>query len=583
MSTAYNSVSTNTGTLTLDGNVTYDATGNPLGATISGALALGGVERTFDVGDSSNAEADLTISARIVGNTSDGWPSVIKTGAGTLVLTGANTFNRGVSVNGGVLSVDTLPATTSGASPVGTSGTVQFGGGTLRYTGATLSTTRRFTVNTGGGGIEITQAGTVLAIASMFDGVGSWSLSDALVKSGAGTLAFTGSNNDNTGLSVIVNQGLLELAKISTADRHAIGQQLVINASGTAQLGTAGTGGDQIQDDGDVIVNSGGTFDFNAKSETFDGLGGGGLIINTGTADSTMTIGARNNLSGITTFSGVIADGATRKMAFRKIGLGTQVLTGANTYTGITTISVGTLQLGDGVTDGSLANGSNIANSSRLVYNISGTQSYGGVISGTGSVFKNGLGTQILSGTNTYTGATVVNEGMLLINGNSLAATGAVVVNDGGGIGGSGSFGGDIVVRGGGTLSPGNSPGQLALAGDLTIEDGAVLLMEFGGTSQGAYDQLDVQGLFTAGGTLNLRILDDYTPLSGASFTIFNGLTPGFGAGSFTLTTNLGGGLSWDMSELASLGVVTIVPEPSTPALTGAALLVMAFRRRQRR
>jgi len=579
-STSLNSVATASGTLTLGGNVVYDATNNPLGATISGILAMGGDSRTFTVGDSSNADVDLAISANIVGSTPSGFPSLIKDGAGTLVLAGSNGFNRGLSINAGVLSVGTLPAATSGGSSLGNGGTVQIAGGTLRYTGATQSTSHVFAMSTHGGGIDLTQAGTVLTISGTFNGAGSGVLSDALVKTGDGTLVLAGSVN-NDGLDVIVNAGLLQLAKSSTATRHAISKNLVVNAGGTAQLATAGMGGDQIQDDATVTVNAGGTFDFNAKSETFDGLGGGGSITNTGLTDSLMTVGAKNHLAGETTFSGVISNGATGKMALTKTGLGVQILTGANTYTGTTAINVGTLQLGDGSSDGDIANGSAIRNNARLVYHISGTQDYGGTISGTGILIKEGLGTQVLSGTNTYTGATVVNEGRLVIDGDNLAATGAVIVNEGGSLGGAGALGGELTILSGGTLSPGNSPGQLDLAGALTLEDGAVLLMEFGGTSAGDYDRLNVQGVFTAGGTLNLWILDDYHPVGGASFTIFNGPTPGFDAGGFTITSNLGGGLSWDTSQLASFGVVSIVPEPSALALAGAALCALAFRRRR--
>jgi autotransporter-associated beta strand protein len=69
-------------------------------------------------------------------------------------------------------------------------------------------------------------------------------------------------------------------------------------------------------------------------------------VTNTGGAGATLTTGG-NNTS--TTFSGVIQDGAG-VTGLTKIGTGTFTLTGANTYTGGTTISAGTLQIGNGAT-----------------------------------------------------------------------------------------------------------------------------------------------------------------------------------------------------------------------------------------
>ena len=58
-------------------------------------------------------------------------------------------------------------------------------------------------------------------------------------------------------------------------------------------------------------------------------------------------------------------------------------MTGANTYTGGTTISAGTLLLGNGGTTGSVAG--NIVDNAALVFNRSNALTYAGVISGTGT------------------------------------------------------------------------------------------------------------------------------------------------------------------------------------------------------
>jgi len=101
-------------------------------------------------------------------------------------------------------------------------------------------------------------------------------------------------------------------------------------------------------------------------------------------------------------------------------GSGTSILTNANTYTGVTTVSAGTLQLGDGTSghDGTLVSAS-LVNNGALVYNRFGSVSYGGVISGTGTVTKLGAGTQTLTGTNTYTGDTTISAGTLTLADNA--------------------------------------------------------------------------------------------------------------------------------------------------------------------
>jgi fibronectin-binding autotransporter adhesin len=96
---------------------------------------------------------------------------------------------------------------------------------------------------------------------------------------------------------------------------------------------------------------------------------------------------------------------------------GTLILTGANAYTGATTISAGTLQIGNGGTAGALNTGSAITNDGTLAFNRSDTLTQGthfaSVISGSGAVTQAGAGTLILSGANNYTGATTISAGTL--------------------------------------------------------------------------------------------------------------------------------------------------------------------------
>lgn len=122
----------------------------------------------------------------------------------------------------------------------------------------------------------------------------------------------------------------------------------------------------------------------------------------------------------------------TGTQGLEKTGTGRLILTGANTYTGNTKISAGTLQLGNGTTTGTVVG--NITNNAALAFNPAGfTAAFAGVISGTGTVEKAGTGWQTLSGNNTYSGVTTVSAGMLLVSSNTALGTtaGRTVVSSG--------------------------------------------------------------------------------------------------------------------------------------------------------
>ncbi|UWX57108.1 filamentous hemagglutinin N-terminal domain-containing protein [Chlorobaculum sp. MV4-Y] len=133
-----------------------------------------------------------------------------------------------------------------------------------------------------------------------------------------------------------------------------------------------------------------------------------------------------NNTGNLSLIAGPIIDTGS----LTKAGTGTLTLTGNNTYSGTTTISNGTLQVGNGGTSGTLGTG-NVTDNSHLVFNRSDASSYGGVISGTGDVTKNGAGTLTLTGNNTYSGPTAINAGTLQVgNGGTSGTLGTGLVTD---------------------------------------------------------------------------------------------------------------------------------------------------------
>lgn len=138
-----------------------------------------------------------------------------------------------------------------------------------------------------------------------------------------------------------------------------------------------------------------------------------------GTAVGQLVVGGNTTNA---TYGGVLANGGSgNTLSLNKTGTNTQVLTGANTFTGGTTISNGILQLGDGGSSGSLAGA--IVNDAQLHFNRGDSAVHANAISGSGSVSQIGAGVTILTGANTYAGLTTISAGTLQIgNGGSLGS-----------------------------------------------------------------------------------------------------------------------------------------------------------------
>jgi fibronectin-binding autotransporter adhesin len=191
-----------------------------------------------------------------------------------------------------------------------------------------------------------------------------------------------------------------------------------------------------------------------------------------GTGDFTQTTGTLqvNATGNNSSYTGDIkGDGA-----FTKLGDSILALSGANTYTGDTTISAGTLTIdGSGTLEGGDYDGA-ISNSGTFIYSSTTDQILAGAITGTGALTKQETSTLRLSGTNTYSGITTVSAGTLdVYTANSLGsgsvslANGTKFISTSGGS--SKTFANDITLVSG-TIEisvPFGSGSDLILSGDI--------------------------------------------------------------------------------------------------------------------
>ncbi|MCX6965031.1 MAG: autotransporter domain-containing protein [Verrucomicrobia bacterium] len=159
--------------------------------------------------------------------------------------------------------------------------------------------------------------------------------------------------------------------------------------------------------------------------------------------------------------------------------------------------SIGTLNLGNGTTAGTLSAATITGGSGTAVVNInqSGSYSLGSNMTDSLSLNHLGTGTTTLTGTNTNTGGTTISAGTLLITG----STSAVTINSGT-LGGTGTVG-DVVINSGGAIAPGNSPGTLT-TGNMTWNGGGFYNWELAsanGTAGMDWDLISSSGTLTIG------------------------------------------------------------------------------------
>jgi fibronectin-binding autotransporter adhesin len=253
----------------------------------------------------------------------------------------------------------------------------------------------------------------------------------------------------------------------------------VLQVSGDNNLGAAGSG----------ITLDGGTFRYGKAFDTSRAwtLSGDGGTIDTNDNDVSL-LSAVSGSGGLT-----------------KAGDGTLTLTKDSSYTGLTTIRNGTLQLGNGGSTGSATG--NILNLDTLVVNRDNTVDLNGVISGTGDFIQRGSGTTVLNGLNNWSGYTLVENGTLLAGGISrLSAKSSHIVSRDATLdtGGRNQTVANLVNQGTVNLRGGNVGSTLTVNGNYVGMDGTIKIAAQQ-HSPGVADKLVING-GTATGTTRLDI-----------------------------------------------------------------------------
>ncbi|HEV2693338.1 MAG TPA: autotransporter-associated beta strand repeat-containing protein, partial [Verrucomicrobiae bacterium] len=291
--------------------------------------------------NSGNTTIDTASGANLTENgTLTGSASLTKYGPGTLTLGVPNTYAGGTVVSNGVLALGANNANYDGGSGSGlgsTNNPVTFYGGTLQLFGYGGSTGNNFSTLFNPLIVPAGQVGTLrLWPRGPLNSGNNSGLKSSLT--GSGTLNLVVNYiRDNLDGNWSAFTGTINV----TPKPSGSGDEMRINNT----FGYANAA---------IVLNDGVTMDFqsgnNATVDIGELTGTAASILGTGTLSPTNTtwrVGFKNTS---VTFAGTIANA----VSVTKVGTGTWTLTGANSYTGITTISNGVLALGDGVTDGSI-------------------------------------------------------------------------------------------------------------------------------------------------------------------------------------------------------------------------------------
>ncbi|MEZ2407233.1 autotransporter-associated beta strand repeat-containing protein [Bosea sp. RCC_152_1] len=496
----------------------------------AGSIAGGG---SYLLGANELTVGSNNLSTEVGGVISGTGGSLVKTGTGTLTLSGINTYTGGTTINGGTLQLGNGGMSGSILGDVVNNGVLAFN----RSDAVTFS--------------------------------GAISGSGAVRQVGSGTITLTGTNSYAGGTTI--SGGMLQLGSGGTSG-SIVGDvvnngTLAFNRSDAVTFSGAISGSGAVQQIGTGTTTLTGTNSYTGGTT----ISGGMLQLgNGGTSGSIVGDVVNNgmlafNRSDAVTFSGGISGSG----AVQQIGTGTTTLTGTNSYTGGTTISGGMLQLGSGGAGGSIVG--DVLNNGTLAFNRSDAMIFSGDISGSGMVRQTGAGTTILTGTNTYAGDTLVSGGRLQFGDGSA--------------GSSNNLGGNLTVTGG--MLAIQTPATVSVAQVATFGDNTTLSI---GATAGVPSLTADSLMLGTGVAFNLSGVSDASQLDKVLIDTRNGFDGDFGTvtvGGFsgtvdylTLSTHLSAdhlqylasfGLSWTANNNLAHGTFTLT-NPSDTFTMGVAL-----------
>ena len=449
-----------TGSMTKSGNGSLVLTGTNTysGATTisAGTLQIGNNGTTGSIASTSSIINNGTLAfnrsnAITLSSAVSGTGNLTQAGSGTLSLSGNSTYTGNTTIANGTLQLDSGGAINSSNGIInnGTltynnslvntaalvSGTGNISVGTASSTGTTLKLTSTLgvtgTLNVFSGNVlDLNGYSSPNAISVAGTGISS---GGALINSNAttagaqtGTITLTGDAslggsgnltlNGNIGGAYAltkVGAGTTTLSGTNTYSGNTTISGGTLSVSSDANLGTA-----PVSATASSIVLNGGMLQATANFTLNVNRG-----ISLGTSNGTFSVDPSITLN----YAGVIA--GTGGMS--KSGSGTLALTGANTYSGSTNVTAGTLQIGAGSTAGSI-NGSsavNISSGATFLINRSDNVTLANAISGSGNLSTVGSNVTTLTGPTTYAGTTNVTNGSIVFTNNATPSTSGFIGN----------------------------------------------------------------------------------------------------------------------------------------------------------